>query len=513
VGKQRRKSSNPKRRMGKHPREALSPIAIRHLNEPGYYCDGNGLYLQVAPGGSKSWIVRTTINGKRCELGAGGFAYTSLADARQKAIEIRKAARNGGDPLAEKHAEREEARRKAAENERPTFEAAAREVHGEHSKTFRNPKHAAQWITTLETYAFPAIGATRVDKVESADVLKVLSPIWLEIRETADRVKQRMRTVFDWSMAKGYRSTNPVAGITKVLPKHNEPDKHHAALPYKDVPAFIQTLRSDAGISGRLAFEFCILTASRTGEVIQAKWTEIDFATKTWTRPPAHMKAKKEHKIPLAPRCIDILKEAKQLSGGSDYIFPGMYAGRSLSNMVFHMTLRRMNKTGFTPHGFRSSFRDWAEEKGRGRYSHRAIEESLAHGVPNKVEGAYLRTQLFEQRRELMADWARFATAAPSAKVVKMRGEKTRPRGTRAVQFSSTIIVRPRSPGNRRPSLQQGIALPWTLPIRVWTIPPDRRSCHVHRIPQKIEAPQAAPKLRLPFTKTSLAHHRAPIGR
>src|SRR5262249_34465867 len=157
-------------------------------------------------------------------------------------------------------------------------ETAAREVHGEHSKTFRNPKHAAQWLTSLETYAFPAIGKQRVDMIEPADVLRVLSPIWISIPETADRIKQRMKTVFDWTIASGYRDkANPCEAITKVLPKHNGEDKHHAALPYKDVPAFIQTLRSDGGVSGRLAFEFLILTASRTSEVIEANWNEIDF--------------------------------------------------------------------------------------------------------------------------------------------------------------------------------------------------------------------------------------------
>jgi integrase len=402
------------------PQAALSPVLIRHLNEPGYYCDGNGLYLQVRASGSKSWIIRTTIHGKRCEIGAGGLAYTSLADAREKAIEIRKAARNGGDPLAQRREQLEQARQKEREKQRPTFETAAREVHGEHSKTFRNPKHAAQWITTLKTYVFPVIGKRRVDMIESADMLKVLSPIWLEKPETADRVKQRMRTVFDWSIAKGYRTTNPVAGITKVLPKHNQADKHFAALPYGDVASFIRSLRSETSVSGRLAFEFLILTASRTNEVIKAKWSEIDFATKTWTRPAEHMKAKREHKVPLPPRCIEILQEAKKITDGSEYIFPGVRTGQPLSNMVFQMTLRRMKKTGFTPHGFRSSFRDWAEE--RTNYSQRVIEAALAHVVEDKTEAAYLRTDLFERRKDLMNAWMRFATAAPAARVVKMRG-------------------------------------------------------------------------------------------
>jgi integrase len=421
-GKSKRK---PKRRLvgttppqGKHPYNALSAVLIRHL-EPGMHCDGNGLYLQVMPSGSRSWICRTTINGKRREIGLGGLSYVSLAEAREKAIEIRKASRRGGDPLTEK---REQKRLAELERSKPTFKTAAIEYHKEHSKALTNEKHINNWIGSLEKFVFPTIGAHRVDIITTADVLKVLSPIWLEIPERARRTKQRIKAVMQWAKAKGWTvGDNPVDGIEKVLPKHNREQEHFAAIPYANVPAFINSLRSDEGISGRLAFEFLILTAARTNEVIKAQWSEIDFATKTWTRPASHMKAKREHKVPLAPRCIEILKEAKKITDGGEYIFPGMRTEQPLSNMVFHATLRRMEKTGFTPHGFRSAFRDWAEEKGRGKYSQRVIETALAHVVKNKVEAAYLRTELFEERKELMAAWARFSTAATSAKVVKLR--------------------------------------------------------------------------------------------
>jgi len=323
-----------------HLQLELSPVFVRNVSEPGYYCDGNGLYLQVAPGGSKSWVCRTTIHGKRHEIGLGGLAYTSLSDAREKAIQIRKSARNGGDPLMEKRERRKRALREA---NMPVFRDAAKVVHAEHSKTFRNPKHAAQWITTLETYVFPHIGNKRVDSIESGDVLKVLSPIWLGKSETAARIKQRMKTVFDWAIAAGHRTAgNPCGAITKVLPKHNGEKQHFAALHYDEVPTFICELRNDAGVSGRLAFEFLILCAARTGEVIQATWKEVDFAKKLWARPASHMKAKKEHQIPLTPRAIEILRKAKQISDGSECLFPGLRSGlrsgHPLSNMTFNMT-------------------------------------------------------------------------------------------------------------------------------------------------------------------------------
>ena len=337
---------------------------------------------------------------------------------REKAIETRKAARAGGDPVAEK---REQKAAAELESKVPTFETAARGVWAELCKSFRNEKHKANWIDSLEAFVFPAIGPRRVDEIASSDILKILTPIWLRIPERARRTKQRVQIVFEWAKAAGFRSgDNPVDAIEKVLPKHNREQKHYAALPYADVPSFIQAFRSDGGISGRLAFEFLILTASRTNEVIKAKWREIDFKAKTWTRPAENMKAKREHKVPLAPRCIEILEEAKRISDGGPYVFPGMRNQQPLSNMAFHATLRRMGKTGFTPHGFRSAFRDWAEEKTN--HSRRVVETCLAHVVKDKVEAAYLRTELFEKRQDLMQKWVRFVTSTPAAKVVKMRG-------------------------------------------------------------------------------------------
>src|SRR5207247_2231129 len=277
---------------------------------------------------------RTVIHGKRCDVGVGGLALVSLAQAREEAARLRRIARAGGDPLTERRKERQVV---------PTFEAAARQVHEAQSKSFRNPKHAAQWITTLETYVFPSFGDRRVDHIESADVLKALSPIWLEIPETARRVRQRIKAVFDWARAAGFRSgDNPVEGVSKVLPKHNGQQEHFAALPYVQVPAFIQRLQDYEGISTKLAFEFLILTESRTDAVFPAKWIEFALETKTWIIPADRMKAKREHRVPLSSRCVEILTSAKEISDGSEYVFPGGTDGKPLSNMAFNMALRHM---------------------------------------------------------------------------------------------------------------------------------------------------------------------------
>ena len=395
-----------------HPQKALSPVKIRNLNQPGFYSDGDCLYLAVEPSGSKHWILRTTINGKRRDIGLGGLSVTSLAEARDEAVRLRKIARNSGDPLAERRRER---------TMTPIFSVVAHEYHASLVPTFRNPKHAAQWITTLETYACPTMGNLPIDKIESKEILTALSPFWSEKPETARRVKQRLKAVFDYAKAKGWRSgDNPVDGLAKVLPKHNGKTKEHfSALPWSQVPDFIHSLReSTAYRSILLAFEFLILTASRTGEVIGATWNEIDFDGATWTVPAERMKAKVEHRVPLVPRCVEILRAAKQIADGGEFVFPGRSHDKPLSNMAFLMTLRRMGRTNITAHGFRSSFRDWAEEKTNTQRS--VVESSLAHTVENKVEAAYLRTTLFDKRRRLMESWANFALTKPSEKVVSI---------------------------------------------------------------------------------------------
>jgi integrase len=397
----------------KHPVKKLTAVKVRSA-KPGKYADGGGLYLRVSDDGRKNWVLRIVVRGKRCELGLGPVNTVSLADARQEAARLRGIARKGGDPLTERRQEKRVI---------PTFEQAARQVHGEHSKIFRNAKHAAQWINTLEAYVFPKIGNRQIDKIESKDILEVLTPIWTGKPETARRVKQRLRTVFAYAKAKGWRpGDNPVEGVSKVLPKHSKAKKHFAALPYAQVPEFIESIwkANNVGVMSKHALEFLILTASRTREVLLARWDEIDLEAKTWTIPAERMKAKVEHRVPLSSRCLGILKAAKLFSHGVGYIFPGRSIGKPLSNMALGMALRRMGRTNITIHGFRSSFRDWAEERTNTQRS--VVEAALAHQVESKVEAAYLRTTLFYKRRALMDRWAAFATAKPAEKVVKIRG-------------------------------------------------------------------------------------------
>jgi integrase len=387
----------------------LSDRTTRNL-KPGLHADGGGLYLQVTTGGARSWILRTLIHGKRRDMGLGGWPVISLAEAREKALSYRKIARHGGDPIAERN------REKASSL---TFEVAARKVHQAHSPTWRNEKHAAQWINTLDEYAFPVFGSKSIGLVDQADVLKALAPIWITKPETACRVRQRIGTVMDWALASGHRTArNPVEGIERGLPKQNRGTEHHLAMPFADVPAFIPRLREiEAAESVKRALEFLILTATRTNEVLLAKWTEVDLGAAVWTIPAERMKAKREHRVPLSTRALSILQEVKAENARGDYVFPGRGGEKPLSNMAFLMLLRRM-KLSFTAHGFRSSFRDWTAEKTNDPRD--VAEAALAHAVKDQTEAAYRRTDLFERRRDLMQHWSEFATQA-GGKVVSGR--------------------------------------------------------------------------------------------
>lgn len=382
---------------GKHPDKALSAVKVRQVQQPGRYGDGNGLYLIVDPSGAKRWMLRTIVHGKRRDIGLGGLSLVSLAEAREKAVEYRKLARAGGDPIAAK---------RAAQRTVPTFQKAAETVHAEHKVTWKNAKHGQQWLNTLEQYAYPEIGDKRVDQIDTPDILRILSPIWLTKAETARRVRQRIASVFDWAKAAGYRTgDNPVEGVTRGLPKQDERKSHHEAMPYSDVPAFIKKLRATNSELGKLAFEFLILTAARTSEVLEARWDEIDDDQKLWIVPAARMKAKREHRVPLGDRCLAILDSARPLSTGSVYLFPGQSIEKPMSNMVFLQMLKRM-EVPVTAHGFRSSFRDWAAETTS--HPRELAEMALAHTIENKVEAAYRRGDLLEKRRKLMDDWADF---------------------------------------------------------------------------------------------------------
>ncbi|MGT2444766.1 tyrosine-type recombinase/integrase [Ensifer adhaerens] len=383
---------------GQHQEKVLSALRVKQLTEPGKYGDGNGLYLVVDKSGAKRWMLRTLVNGKRTDIGLGGVSLVSLAEAREKALEYRKLARAGGDPLASKR----EARRVV-----PSFKVAAETVHEEHKAAWKNDKHKDQWINTLNRYAVPLIGDMTVDRINTPDILRVLSPIWLAKPQTAQRVRQRLNTVFDWAKASGYRTgDNPVEGVTRGLPKQLERSGHHTAMAFAEVPAFIKAMRgTNSSLIAKLAFEFLILTATRTSEALLAKKTEIDAKGKLWIIPPDRMKGKREHRVPITDRVAEILKEAATISGDSQFIFPGRSNEKPLSNMVFLKILERM-EVPVTAHGFRSSFRDWASETTN--FPRETAEMALAHTIENKVEAAYRRGDLLEKRRELMSEWAKF---------------------------------------------------------------------------------------------------------
>jgi integrase len=397
-------------RTRKHPDKALTVVGIRAIKSPGRYADGNGLYLKVAPSGAKRWELRTVVKGKRCDIGLGGLKVVTLAEAREQARKYRAMARNDEDPLAEKR----RARRVV-----PTFGQAAETVHKDHAKAWKNAKHGEQWINTLKAYAYPAFGDRRVDQIDTPEILKALSPIWLTKQETARRVRQRIGTVLDWAKAAGHRTgNNPVEEIGKALPRQSELKGHHAALPYVEVPAFIEKARGEGEPTiANLAFEFLVLTAARTNEVLEAKWSEIDLEQAAWTVPASRMKAGREHRVPLAPRCIELLAVAKVLSANSEFVFPGRSNDKPMSNMVLLMTMRRM-KSAYTVHGFRSAFRDWASE--RTNFAREICEAALAHIVKDKTESAYRRGDLFDKRRELMTTWAAFV-ALRGADVITLR--------------------------------------------------------------------------------------------
>lgn len=370
--------------------------AVRAAKAPGKYFDGHGLYLRVDLNGSRFWVQRIVVRGKRCELGLGSPALVSLSEAREAALANRKLARAGGDPLAAKHAARAVL----------TFEEAAHKVHAFHQPTWSNAKHGAQFISTLKTYAFPRLGSLRMSDVTSADVLAVLTPIWTTKAETARRVHQRIGTVMKWGVAQGWRQDNPAEAVTQALPKADRTKVGRKALPYAEVPAFLVALHaSKAGLSTKLALEFLILTAARSGEAREATWGEIDLNAKVWEVPASRMKLKKVHRVPLSPRALAILEEAKALGDGeaSSLVFPGTKAGKPLSDM----TLSKLTKElGFAVdvHGFRTSFRTWAQE--RTSYPREVAEAALAHQVGDAAERAYARSDLFEKRRAMMDDWS-----------------------------------------------------------------------------------------------------------
>lgn len=389
------------------------------LKTPGRYQDGDGLMLNVTSPGKGSWLLRMQVARRRREFGLGSIGKVGLADARARADEIRKQFASGLDPILE---------RKKAQQIIPTFKAAAEQYHTENKASWKNGKHQAQWLKTLELYVYPEFGSLTVDQIDGPMVRDVLLPIWLTIPETARRVRQRIGAVLDWSFAKGLRSNElTMRAISKGLPKQPKRDGHHAAMPYADVPAFVTKVR-DRESMGRLALLATIFTACRSGEVRGARWREVDLEKMIWTIPADRMKAGKEHRVPLSSPAATVFKAAAELRiAGSDLVFYGSNPRKPLSDMTLLKVLRDQNLT-FTAHGFRSSFRDWVAE--RTDFPDAVAEAALAHTVPDAVVKAYKRTTFDEKRRELMDAWGQFLTA-DTANVISMDQAKKK-RGSAA---------------------------------------------------------------------------------
>ena len=380
----------------------LTALKIRSLTAPGRYSDGDGLFLEINGKGAASWILRVQANGKRQDIGLGSAKAVSLKDARDAAFTLRKKIAQGIDPVAERKQERFVV---------PTFREAAKSVHEEHKEGWKNGKHQQQWLTTLETYAFPSLGDLPVNEIEGPAIRDVLAPIWLSKPETARRVRQRIASVLDWSCAKGFRASEaPVRSISKGLPRQPKKDGHFAAMAYVDIPGFVAELRSRVSV-GRVALEMLILTAARSGEVRGSTWSEFDLDKQLWTVPAERMKMGRTHAVPLSTAAIDALSRAEQFRvSASDLVFPGPNVKRPMSDMTLLKILRDMD-LGVTVHGFRSAFRDWVAE--RTNYPGEVAEAALANTVANKVEAAYRRTDFLEKRRLLMQDWATFCLSCP----------------------------------------------------------------------------------------------------
>lgn len=390
--------------------QRLTALRVEKIKTPGYYADGAGLWLQVSATGSKSWIFRFMLNGRAREMGLGSFTTFGLADARMKAAECRQLLHEGIDPIEARKTKRD-AEKLAAANSL-TFDECAKAYIASHRAGWKNVKHAEQWENTLRDYVSPVFGSVPVKGVDTALVMQALerNQLWTSKPETASRLRGRIESILGWATVRGYRTgDNPArwkGHLDNLLPARSKVAKveHHAALPYAEIGGFFVSLRSQSGAAAK-ALEFAILTAARTGEVIGATWSEIDLPAKLWTIPADRMKAKKEHRVPLSARAVELLNEMR-LAGEVGFVFPGRRENTAMSNMAMLQLLKRMERPDLTVHGFRSTFRDWAAEQTN--YPREVAEMALAHTVGDKVEAAYRRGDLFEKRCRLMEEWATY---------------------------------------------------------------------------------------------------------
>jgi len=397
--------------------EKLTQLKVQK-SKPGMRGDGGGLWLKTTDNGSRSWILRFRFAGKERWMGLGGFPDVGLREAREAAKVARNKVRQQINPLEERRSLRTSLQAEQAASQ--TFDQCVAQYIEAHRTGWKNAKHADQWLNTLTAYASPVIGSLPVDRVDLPHILKILEPIWTTKTETASRVRGRIESVLDWAKVRKLRTgENPACWkghLDQLLPARSKVAKveHHAALPYRDMPAFMTQLRQQLGTGAR-ALEFAILTATRSGEVRGATWSEIDLETACWTIPQERMKAGREHLIPLSLPALALLKNLKKTrSADNDLVFASVKGGKALSNMTLTAVLKRMGLGDITAHGFRSSFRDWAGETTA--FPREVIEHALAHQLKDKAEAAYQRGSLFEKRRGLMQSWANHCDSDKLAK-------------------------------------------------------------------------------------------------
>ena len=387
--------------------KGLDALTVKNIKTPGKYYDNHGLFLRVELTGSKRWVQRITIAGRQREIGLGSARLVPLAKARDLAIQNKRSAREGFDPIATK----------TAQLSVPTFEVACIEVHSLYSPTWANKKHAAQFLSTLKTYAFPKLGRRKVSDLSPADILSVLTPIWTSKSETARRLKQRISVVMQWAIANGFRSDDPAVALNSALPKITKKPKHRKFIPYDQVTECLNVVKaSKASQSTKLAIELLILTGVRSGEVRGANWSEIDLNARVWVIPSSRMKMREEHRIPLSATAVAVLNSAKELDDGSGVVFSGSKVGKPLSDMTLSKLIKEL---GFNAdiHGFRTSFRTWVQEKTNITFE--VAEAALAHKTGSAVVVAYARSDLFDKRRQLMERWDLFLNE-PRGQVVKL---------------------------------------------------------------------------------------------
>jgi integrase len=397
----------PKRAAG------LTARQVQTQKNAGLFADGGGLYLQVTPTGSRTWIYRFQLAGRRRDMGLGSTVDLSLAQARERAAAARRLVSEGIDPIERRKAHKANAA--LTDTKVMTFKECAETYIRSMREGWRNAKHASQWSSTLETYAYPEIGSLSVGAIDTSLVCKVLEPIWKTKTETASRIRGRIESILDYARVRGYRNgENPArwkGHLDNILPAKSAiaKPKHHSSLPYTDIGTFWPRLQVQDGLGAR-ALEFVILTVTRSGETFGARWPEVDFEAKVWTIPSVRMKAGAEHRVPLTDPALALLRKLSSIRM-NDYIFPGQGIDRPLSNMTMQATLRRM-KVDVTPHGFRSTFRTWGAEQTS--FPAEVLEAALSHTQGDKLIAAYQRGDLFAKRRELMAAWATFVCGGGS---------------------------------------------------------------------------------------------------